>query len=82
MHSNKINLPAVQVRIVQEFRENRLGCIHIEADDLTDKLTQKLGTVLGFVFLLCTDLAPEDLLQNFYIPSIIKPILQSVLRFP
>ena len=64
---HEVDLIAVKRCIIQELRKGLLGSIHIQANDLTNKLTQRLAAVLIFVVLLGAQFAPKDLLQCLHI---------------
>ena len=64
---HEIYLPAVQCDVVQIFSKSILGSSHIQTYELTNKLTERLLAIFGFIILLGTDFAPQYILQNLYI---------------
>ena len=63
----EVNLPAVQAGIVQILRKRLLCRVHVNPDDFSHELAQRLLAVLSHIILFRTDLAPECFLQRLHI---------------
>lgn len=61
---DKVNLPAVQICVIEVIRKGLFRRSHVQAHDLPDELPQGLGADLRFIVLSGAHLAPEDTLQR------------------
>ena len=59
-----MNLPAVQICVIEVIRKGLFRRSHVQAHDLPDELPQGLGADLRFIVLSGAHLAPEDTLQR------------------
>ena len=66
---HEVDLPAVQIRVIQIRGKSILGRRHVQPDDLPHELAEGFFTVLRLIVLLCADLTPEDAFQHFHIIS-------------
>jgi len=63
----EVNLPAVQAGIVQVLRKRLLCRVHVNPDDFSHELAQRLLPILGLIVLLGADFTPKNFLQCLYI---------------
>ena len=64
---DEVDLPAVQVGVIEILGKGLLGGVHVQAHDFPNKFTQGLGSQLCLVVLAAAYLAPQNILQLFHI---------------
>jgi len=64
---DEVDLPAVQVGVIEVLGKGLLGGVHVQAHDLPNEFAQGLGSQLRLVVLAAAHLAPQNILQLFYI---------------
>lgn len=65
---HKVNLSAIEIGTIQIVRKCSFRRSHIKANDFPHELSQRFCAILGFIVLLCADLAPKNL---FKLPDIL-----------